>query len=106
MLLFDFADLVCNSLLVSSQSWNTRLLVPVLDLNAHFCGRTLHDVVRESLLLLLTYHGVRLGLRSRTCQEAHVELLVSIDHHHLFSELGDVEALGRLGGRRRLHREY
>ena len=97
MLLFDLLDPISYSLLVEAETSqahrDSRLLLPVIDLDAHISRRTLQHVVGKSFLLLLLLYIVariescKVWILPRRCQETHIELSVSVDHLHLLAEL-------------------
>ena len=112
VLLLHLSDLIGYCLFLQAElAGYARLisLLPVIDHNAHICGRTLHDVlVGTSGTSDASSPVERLGFRClvRRREEAHVKLGIGVYHLHLLSELGNVEALGSHDRRRGLHREY
>ena len=110
--LLHLSDLIGYCLFLQPKlTGNARLvsLLPVIDHNAHICGRALHHVLvgasgsadSGSLVERLVF-----GCLVRLREEAHVKLGISVYHLHLLAELSHVEALGSCDRRRSLHREY
>ena len=112
MLLLHHSDLIGYCLLLKAKLTRYARLIsvlPVIDHNAHICGRALrHVLVGASRTSDARSPVERLGFGClmRRREEAHVELGIGVYHLHLLAELGHVEALGSLDRRRGLQREY